>query len=190
MSIMQTYLDCLRIDRGLGRRLKVGASLLTGFGALFISGCAQVSSVAPGTPIADVIRKFGRPVVSCEQADGSRRMVWTEQPQGETAFALVVGADKRVGSPEQLLDDNHFSILNNGEVWTAEKIRCQFGPPANVTATGFGQSKQWIWGYRYMQPANFAAMMYIYMGRDGHTMTRYESLPDPDRNEEVMGGRG
>lgn len=161
-----------------------------GLGFLVLTGCAQVSSVQPGTPIADVMRKFGRPVVTCDQADGSRRMVWTEQPQGETAFALTVGVDKRVSAPDQLLDDDHFSMLGNGQVWTAEKIRCQFGPPANVTAVGFGQTKEWVWGYRYMQPANFAAMMYIYMGHDGHTMTRYQSMPDPDRNEEVMGGRG
>lgn len=159
-------------------------------GILVLSGCASVSSVQPGTPVSDVIRKYGRPVVTCDQADGSRRMVWTEQPQGETAFALTVGSDKRVGAPEQLLDDNHFALLSNGEVWTPEKLRCQFGPPANITTAGFGHSKQWVWGYRYMQPANFPAMMYIYMGRDGNAMTRYESMPDPDRNEEVMGGRG
>jgi hypothetical protein len=166
--------------------------MLLGFSAsvttLLMVGCAQVSSVQPGTPVSDVIRKFGRPVVTCAQADGTRRMVWTEQPQGETAFALAVSADKRVGAPEQLLSDQHFAMLSNGDVWTPEKIRCQFGPPANITAVGFGQSKQQVWGYRYMQPGAFPAMLYIYMGRDGNAMTRYESAPDPDRNEEVMGG--
>ena len=190
MRNIKTFVTSLKISVNS----KNAARLITGLGAsvsvLVLAGCAQVSSVAPGTPISDVIRKFGRPVVTCAQSDGSRRMVWTEQPQGETAFALVVGADKRVGSPEQLLDDNHFSILGNGEVWTPEKIRCQFGPPANITSAGFGHSKQQVWGYRYMQPGNFAAMMYIYMGADGNAMTRYESAPDPDRNEEVMGGRG
>lgn len=169
---------------------RTAAGLCASFGILFVSGCAQVSSVQPGTPVADVIRKFGRPVVTCAQPDGSRRMVWTEQPQGETAFALVVGSDKRVSAPVQLLSDDHFSIMSNGQLWTAEKIRCEFGPPANITTSGFGQSKQVVWGYRYMQPANFAAMMYIYMGQDGNAMTKYVSMPDPDRNEEVMGGRG
>ncbi len=168
-------------------RIVAGAGLVAT--VLLLAACAQVSSVPPGTPVADVIRKFGRPVVTCAQADGSRRMIWTQQPQGESAFALTVGADQRVGAAEQLLDDNHFSILSNGQAWTPEKIRCQFGPPANVTESGMGSSRQWMWGYRYMQPANFAAMMYIYMGGDGRMMTRYESLPDPDRNEEVMGGR-
>ncbi len=190
MQILKIGLGSLNMTDNLKTFSRVTGSLCASIGILVLTGCAQVSSVQPGTPLSDVIRKFGRPVVTCDQADGSRRMVWTEQPQGETAFALTVGVDKRVGAPEQLLDDGHFSILGNGQVWTAERIRCQFGPPANVTAVGFGQSRQWVWGYRYMQPANFAAMMYIYMGQDGHTMTRYESLPDPDRNEEVMGGRG
>ena len=170
------------------RVLRLVTGLSASLSILFVTGCAQVSSIQPGTAVADVIRKFGRPVVTCAQADGTRRMVWTEQPQGETAFAFVVGTDKRVGAPEQLLSDNRFSMLNNGDVWTAEKIRCQFGPPANITTVGFGSAKQHVWGYRYMQPANFAAMMYIYMGQDGNAMTRYESVPDPDRNEEVMGG--
>jgi hypothetical protein len=169
-------------------RIAVGSCLAAT--VLLLTACAQVSSVAPGTPVADVIRKFGRPVVTCAQADGSRRMIWTQQPQGESAFALTVGADQRVGMAEQLLDDNHFSVLSNGQAWTPEKVRCQFGPPANITESGMGRSRQWVWGYRYMQPANFAAMMYIYMGGDGKMMTHYESLPDPDRNEEVMGGRG
>jgi hypothetical protein len=190
MQNLKTITTSLDISGHSKSAMRVIAGLGASIGLLVLAGCAQVSSVQPGTPVADVVRKFGRPVVTCAQPDGSRRMVWTEQPQGETAFALIVGADKRVGSPEQLLDDNHFSILGNGEAWTAEKIRCQFGPPANITTVGWGQSKQWVWGYRYMQPANFAAMLYIYMGQDGNTMTRYESLPDPDRNEEVMGGRG
>jgi len=180
----------MKISDASTNTMRLVTGLSASVGILLLASCAQVSSVQPGTPVADVIRKFGRPVVTCAQTDGSRRMVWTEQPQGETAFALTVGTDKRVGTPEQLLSDNHFAVLNNGEVWTAEKIRCEFGPPANITTVGFGQSKQWVWGYRYMQPANFAAMMYIYMGQDGNAMTRYQSVPDPDRNEEVMGGRG
>jgi len=188
MPMFNTATSNHQISSHLKSTIRLIAGVSAGLTTLLVVGCAQVSSVQPGTPVAEVIRKFGRPAVTCAQADGSRRMVWTEQPQGETAFALVVGADKRVGSPEQLLTDKHFAMLNNGEAWTAEKIRCAFGPPANITTVGFGQPKQQVWGYRYMQPANFAAMLYIYMGTDGSTMMRYESVPDPDRNEEVMGG--
>lgn len=168
-------------------RSSIAAGLL-GAG-LLLTGCAQVSTVQPGTPIAEVIQKFGRPVVTCNQPDGTSRMVWTQQPEGETAYALIVSSDKKVGTPLQVLSDASFAILGNGEVWTPEKLRCQFGPPANIADDGFGQDKQWIWGYRYMQTGSYAAMMYIYLGRDGKQMTKFVSAPDPDRNEEVMGGR-
>ncbi len=190
MSNKQKYSAVPQALAPLNRMFRIAAGCCLGSAVLLLTSCAQVSSVKPGTPIADVIRKFGRPVVTCAQADGSRRMIWTEQPQGETAFALTVGTNQLAGAPEQVLDDQTFSVLSNGQGWTPEKVRCQFGPPANITEAGMGQSRQWVWGYRYMQPANFAAMMYIYMGSDGNMMTRYESLPDPDRNEEVMGGRG
>ena len=166
----------------------VSRLLLLALGVL-LSGCATVSTVKPGTAVADVIRQYGRPSVVCPLAEGARRMIWSQQPQGETAYALRVGADGRVGSPESLLNDAHFSILNNGEIWTREKIHCEFGTPANVSRDGFGSDRQWVWGYRYMQTQSYPAMMYIYLGVDGARMTRFESLPDPDRNEEVMGGR-
>jgi hypothetical protein len=188
MSNTQKSTAALSMSRTRNIPLRIALGVFLGSAAVLLCGCAQVSSVQPGTPVADVIRKFGRPVVTCAQPDGSRRMVWTQQPEGETAFALTVGPDKLVGTPEQVLDDKHFSILSNGQAWTAEKVRCQFGPPANITGSGLDHSRQVIWGYRYMKPGSDAAMMYIYMGIDGTMMTHYISLPDPDRNEEVMGG--
>jgi len=164
------------------------AGLAVSVGLLALAGCAQVSSVQSGTSIEEVVSKYGQPDVTCSQADGSSRMIWTSQPQGETAFVLVVGADKRVSSSEQLLDDKHFAILNNGEVWTAEKIRCQFGPPARITTIDSGKSKQYVWYYRYMQVASYAALMTIYMGEDGKAMTTNYSVPDPERNQVLMGG--
>lgn len=164
------------------------AGLAVSVGLLTLAGCAQVSSVQSGTSIEAVVSKYGRPDVTCSQTDGSSRMIWTSQPQGETAFALVVGADKRVSSSEQVLDEQHFAILNNGEAWTAEKIRCQFGPPARITTIDSGKSKQYVWYYRYMQVANFAVMMTIYMGEDGKAMTSNYSVPDPERNQVLMGG--
>lgn len=155
---------------------------------LLISGCASVSSVQPGSPIADVVQKFGRPSVTCSLADGSRRMIWTQQPMGETAYALTIGADNVVNSKQQVLNDNHFATLGNGKVWTPEALRCEFGPPASVTEDGLGHQKQWVWSYRYMRGSD-ALMMNIYMGSDGKQMTRFGAGPDPVFNDEVAGGR-
>ena len=155
---------------------------------LLLSGCASVSDVEPGTPVAEVVKKYGRPSVSCSMPDGSRRMVWTQMPMGEAAYALNVGADNTVGAPEQVLSDAHFQILANGQKWTPEALRCEFGPPASVTESGMGNSKQWVWGYRYMRGSD-AIMMYVYMGHDGRQVTHFGAAPDPLFNDEVTGGR-
>lgn len=158
-----------------------------GLGLLVLAGCAQVSSVQPGTPVADVLKKYGRPDISCPSRDGGKRMVWTQQPEGETAYALPVSPQGIVGSPEQVLTEASFNILGNGEVWTRERVHCQFGSPANITRDSFGDDHQWIWGYRYMRQGDYQ-MMYVYLGNDGAKVTKFVSMPDPDRNEEVMGG--
>lgn len=153
-----------------------------------VTGCAQVSSAKPGTPIAQVLKQYGKPAVTCPTKDGGQRMVWTQQPEGETAYAVQVPKSGLIEAPQQVLSTESFNVMSNGEVWTREMVHCQFGPPANITRDGFGD-EEWIWGYRYMAPGDDAQMMYIYLGSTGASVTRYVSQPDPERNPEVMGRR-
>ena len=153
-----------------------------------LSGCAQVSSAKAGTPIAEVLKQYGKPAVTCPTKDGGRRMVWTQQPEGESAYAVQVPQSGLIQAPQQVLSMNSFSVMSNGEVWTREMVHCQFGPPANISRDSIA-SDEWIWGYRYMRAGDDAQMMYVYLGSNGASVTRYESLPDPERNPEVMGRR-
>ena len=164
--------------------------VMTILGALILSlsGCAQVSSAKPGTPIAEVLKQYGKPVVTCPTKDGGRRMIWTQQPEGETAYAVQVPKSGLIEAPQQVLSMQSFNVMSNGEVWTREMVHCQFGPPANISRDGFG-SEEWIWGYRYMAAGDDAQMMYVYLGVDGASVTRFVSQPDPERNSEVMGRR-
>jgi hypothetical protein len=153
-----------------------------------LSGCAQVSSAKAGTPIAEVLKQYGKPAVTCPTKDGGRRMVWTQQPEGESAYAVQVPQSVLIQAPQQVLSMDSFSVMSNGEVWTREMVHCQFGPPANISRDGIG-SEEWVWGYRYMRVGDDAEMMYVYLGSNGASVTRYESLPDPERNSEVLGRR-
>ncbi len=153
-----------------------------------VTGCAQVSSAKPGTPIAQVLKQYGKPAVTCPTKDGGQRMVWTQQPEGETAYAVQVPKNGLIEAPQQVLSVESFNVMSNGEVWTREMVHCQFGPPANITRDGIG-SEEWIWGYRYMRAGDDAQMMYVYLGSNGASVTHYVSQPDPDRNPEVMGRR-
>lgn len=164
--------------------------LMAGLAAVIatLSGCAQVSSAKPGTPIAEVLKQYGKPVVTCPTKDGGQRMIWTQQPEGETAYAVQVPKSGLIEAPQQVLSMHSFNVMGNGEVWTREMVHCQFGPPANISRDGFG-NEEWIWGYRYMAVGDDAQMMYVYLGANGAAVTRFESLPDPERNSEVMGRR-
>ena len=159
-----------------------------GLSALILSGCAQVSSVQPGTPVAQVFKQYGNPDIICPSRDGGKRMVGTQQPQGETAYALHVSKQGIVGAPQQILTEQSFSILGNGEVWTRERVHCEFGPPANITRDDWGDDRQWVWSYRYLRGSSDAEIMYVYLGNDGARVTKYRSLPDLERNEDIGGG--
>lgn len=170
------------------RRMRVGSLIAATLTLAFLAGCAQVSDVKPGTPIAEVLKQYGRPAVSCPARDGGKRLVWTQQPAGETAYALHVSPQGLVDAPQQVLTENSFSVLGNGEEWTRERVHCQFGPPANITRDAWGDDHQWVWGYRYMRDQGDAEMMYVYLGNDGARVTKYRSLPDLDRSEFIGGG--
>jgi hypothetical protein len=159
-----------------------------GLAALMLAGCANVSSVQPGTPITQVIKQYGNPDMNCPSRDGGKRMVWTQQPAGETAYALHVNKQGLVGAPQQVLTAKSFSILSNGEVWTRERVHCEFGPPANITRDDWGDDHQWIWAYRYMLDGGDAEIMYVYLGNDGAQVTKYRSLPDEENNPDIGGG--
>ncbi len=170
----------------VNRPLRVGLGLGAVAASALIMGCAGFSEIKAGTPLDQVIGAYGNPSVTCQQPDGTRRMVWTQQPAGETAWAVRVTADNKASAPEQVLTQKHFGVLESG-VWTSEKIRCEFGPPAKISEGGFAEKKQTIWSYHFMQPGGFYAVMYVYMGKDGDQMTQFNAAPDPSRSPEAMG---
>ena len=168
--------------------LKALVGVSAGLAALMLVGCANVSSVQPGTPIAQVIKQYGSPDINCPSRDGGKRMVWSQQPEGETAYALHVSQQGVVGAPQQVLTAKNFSILGNGEVWTRERVHCEFGPPANITRDNWGDDHQWVWAYRYLLNQGDVEFMYVYLGNDGAQVTKYRSLPDLSRNPDITGG--
>lgn len=152
-----------------------------------LAGCASVASVPAGTPYKKVVEQFGNPAVSCPAANGGTRMIWTQEPAGEQAWATTVGSDKLVGQFTQVMQKPDFSILQQGE-WTAGKVRCQFGPPANMETYGDNQN-QVVWQYRYLGVDAAYMMLFVTFDRATNQMVSYSTGPDPSRNLIILGGR-
>lgn len=178
----------VQIPSTVAKPFKSASGIAFALCALVLAGCAQVSSVQPGTPVAQVIKQYGNPDIICPSRDGGRRMVWSQQPEGETAYALHISKQGLTGAPQQVLTERSFSILGNGEIWTRERVHCEFGPPANITRDAWGDDRQWIWGYRYMRGQDNPEIMYVYLGNDGARVTKYRSLSDLERNEDYGDG--
>ena len=143
-----------------------------------LSGCATMTDVKPGTAIAEVEKQFGRPTITCPLPDGGQRMIWSQQPSGQYAWATNVDNAGRVGPINQMLDDREFNRLSEG-VWTPERVQCEFGPPENISKVGLPSDLKIVWSYRYRQYNTWYMLMYVFFGTDGKQVTQHYPGPDP-----------
>jgi hypothetical protein len=151
---------------------------LAGLAVAGLTACANMTQVPPGTPLAEVQAQFGAPNFECPQAGGGRRVIWTQQPMGQYAWGANVGTDGRLDRVMPLLTDAHFKVLEAGD-WGPDRVRCEFGPPAQIDQTGLGEKREVVWSYRYKENGVWNSLMYVYMSRDGSKVTHFHPGPDP-----------
>ncbi|KAA0889905.1 hypothetical protein [Pusillimonas sp. ANT_WB101] len=143
-----------------------------------LSACANMANTLPGTSLADVEAKFGRPTLTCPAPNDALRVVWSQQPMGQYAWGTVADRAGNTNHITQLLTDQHFELLAKG-TWTPQQVRCEFGPPAEIATVGLPSVTQIVWSYRYRQAGAWNSLMYVYFGQDGQKVTRFHPGPDP-----------
>jgi hypothetical protein len=155
-----------------------------GSGLALLGACANMADTPPGTPLAQVEAKYGRPGYSCPADGGGQRLIWSQQPYGQYAWGTTVDAAGVTDKIQPLLTDQHFSRLASG-IWTPDRVRCEFGPPAEISTVGLPSSTQIVWSYRYRQAGAWNSLMHVYFGSDGEKVTRFHPGPDPmyDRDD-------
>lgn len=158
-------------------RIWIRGALAAGAG-LWLGGCANIAATPPGTPLSQVTARFGAPTLKCVDRQGRNRVVWSRQPLGQYAWGATVDAQGRVQGVEPILTDAHFQALKQGE-WTADQVRCEFGPPAIIDTAGLPNVRQIVWSYRYKQDHVWNSLMYVFMGPDGRQVTKFHPGPDP-----------
>ncbi|HEY9572461.1 MAG TPA: hypothetical protein VIR76_05000 [Pusillimonas sp.] len=156
-----------------------------GAGLTLLAACANMANTPPGTPLAQVEAQFGRPNFSCPAENGGQRLIWSQQPNGQYAWGTNVDSAGNTDRIQPVLTDEHFQLLASG-VWTPERVRCEFGPPAEISAVGLPSSRQIVWSYRYRQASVWNSLMYVYFGKDGEKVTRFHPGPDPRYERDSM----
>jgi len=154
------------------------ASFITVTAALTLTGCTSISSIPAGTSYDKVIQEIGLPQVSCPLPDGRTRLIWSQQPMGETVWATTMDSDRRVTEFEQVLAPKYFDKLGQGQ-WDAAKVRCEFGEPANIQHYPDYPNRV-VWEYRFMGGAdNEYMMLFVSFDRQTNQMVGYSIGPDP-----------
>lgn len=161
------------------RTFTLRATRMTGISCvlLMLAACASPADIALGTPQADVYARLGQPTYACPLPDGGQREIWSQQPNGQYAWALETNASGAVTRNEPILTDASFQRLAQGR-WTAAQVLCAFGPPAEIGEVGLPSVRQTVWSYRYRQDHVWNSLMYVYFG-NGDTVTRFHPGPDP-----------
>lgn len=153
---------------------RAGVALL----GVLMAACTSMSDLPPGTPLHQIEAQYGQPNFSCPGPNGGQRLIWSQQPMGQYAWGTNVDANGNTDRVVSLLTDTHFSLLNSG-TWTPERVRCQFGPPAEVSKVGLPSSTSVVWSYRYRQSGAWNSLMHIYFDPATDTVTRFHAGPDP-----------
>lgn len=155
-------------------------------GLIALAGCGSFANVAPGTSLSSVVSQHGQPAVTCAGPNGSKRVVWTEEPSGEQAWAATVDSNNRVSGFTQVLTRENFRVLDQGS-WDATKLKCQFGPPANVRQFPDHPDHE-VLEYHYIGAGTGGFMMLsVTIEKGNDQVLGYSTGPDPTLNPLVMG---
>lgn len=152
---------------------------------LTLAGCAQITSVPPGTSLKVVEKQFGNPAVTCDGPNGTLRAVWSQMPDGELAWATTVDAKDKVGTFTQIMSVKAFDVLKTG-TWSSSQVRCEFGPPAAVR-TFPNKPNQSVWEYRFLDETSNYMMIFVNFETATNTVLSFSVGPDPELNVHFNG---
>lgn len=153
-------------------------SLPLALSCLLLAACATPLTIPDNSTLADASQRLGTPGTTCPLPDGGVRAVWSQQPQGQYAWAMEFNAAGQLVKRDAVLTDASFARLGEGS-WTPDAVRCAFGPPADIGWVGVPSQRVPVWSYRYRENDVWNSVMYVYFDASGEHVTHFNPGPDP-----------
>ncbi len=151
---------------------------------LLATGCdpQRVAKLEEGVSTeVDVRKQFGDPVTIIVAADGTRTLDYPRQPEGWTNYVIKIGADGKMSSLRQLLNEDNFSRIQPG--MGQQQVRDALGRPAEQKKYDLKKEEVWSWRYK---PMNESKLFSVTFGLDGKVLATAKA---DDPREQAQTGR-
>ena len=148
--------------------------------ALALAGCASYDGrgLTPGMSTeAEVRGVMGPPAIVFDNPDGSRRMAYPRGPLGTDTFMADIGADGRVMSVRNVLNDDTFYQVQPG--MTRDDILRLIGPPGETMA--FSNSGRYSWDYRFVDTWGYRAIFSVTFDSGGVVLSKFTHRIERER---------
>lgn len=96
-------------------------SLPLALATLLLGACSTPMTLPADTTLDSATTTLGAPTSSCPLANGGLRAVWSQQPQGQYAWAMDFDAEGRLTKREPVLTNESFERLRTG-TWTQQDV--------------------------------------------------------------------
>ena len=130
---------------------------------LWIAGCANLTSIPPGTPASSVEASRGKPFRVWPEANGASSWEYPLGPSGRYTYMVRVAPDGRVTRVDQVLDLPTFIRLQPG--MKVQEVEHMLGRPYSKTYMPLIDQDQWAW--RWVESNVWNRCFYAYLSRDG-----------------------
>jgi outer membrane protein assembly factor BamE (lipoprotein component of BamABCDE complex) len=117
--------------------------------ALLLAACdpQRAAKLEEGVSTEVQVRQqFGEPATVTVAADGSRLLEYPRQPEGWTNYEIRIGADGKMSSLRQLLNEDNFARIRPG--LTQPQVRQALGRPAQTQRYALKNQEVWDWRFK------------------------------------------
>lgn len=147
-----------------------------------LAGCASYSGygLKPGSATRDdVLRTMGRPALELPDAGAGGELIYPHGPLGTQTFIAHVDARGTLAGIEQVLDDDHFRRIHEGQ--TRDEVLHAIGPPGDRMRFGNG-NVAWIW--RFIDTWGYVSEFNVSFDPAGIVVSKIAIRLEQDRNSD------
>ena len=129
---------------------------------LALAACASYSGAGlrPGEArLDDVVRVMGEPAMRWQDVDGSVQLAYPRGPGGIHTYMVKLGADGRLQSIENALDEATFARIRPG--MTKAQVLRLIGPPDASRTVYFKARDELVWDWRACSTNVYMQRLYV-----------------------------